>query len=42
MSLKEDGSAETLYLSQASFPAKTYMNVYENHLSFITDKKHVL
>ena len=37
MSLKEDGSAETLYLSQTSFPTKIYMNVYEHHLSFITD-----
>ena len=36
MSLKEDGSAETLYLSQVSFPTKIYMNVYEHHLSLIT------
>ena len=35
--LKEDGSAKTVYLSQASFPTKIYMNVYENHLSFIKD-----
>ena len=27
MFLKEDGSAKTLYLSQASFPTKIYMNV---------------
>ena len=39
MFLKENGSAETLYLSQASFPAKIYMNVYKNHLSLITDIK---
>ena len=39
MVLKEDGSAETLYLSQSSFPTKIYMNVYENHLSLITDIK---
>ena len=32
MSLKEDGSAETLYLSQVSFPTKIYMSVYEHHL----------
>ena len=37
MFLKEDGSAKTLYLSQASFPTKIYMNVYENHLSYIKD-----
>ena len=37
MFLKEDGSAKTLYLSQASFPTKIYMNVYQNHLSLITD-----
>ena len=37
MSLKEDGSAETLYLSQTSFQIKIYMNIFENHLSFITD-----
>ena len=35
MFLKEDGSAETLYLTQASLPTKIYMNVYENHLSYI-------
>ena len=39
MFLKEDGTAETVYLSRASFPAKIYMNVYENHLSLITDQK---
>ena len=39
MFLKEDGTAKTLYLSQASFPAKIFMNVYENHLSLITDHK---
>ena len=39
MFLKEDGSAETLFLSQASFPTKIYMNVYQNHLSLITDHK---
>ena len=37
--LKEDGSAKTLYLSQASFPTMIYMNVYQNHLSLITDIK---
>ena len=35
MFLKEDRSAKTLYLSQASFPTKIYMNVYKNHLSYI-------
>ena len=39
MFLKEDGSAKTLYLSQASFSTKIYMNVYKNHLSLITDIK---
>ena len=39
MFLKQDGSAETIYLSQASFPRKTYLNIYENHLSLITDIK---
>ena len=39
MFLKEDGSAKTLYLSQASFPTKIYINVYQNHLSLITDHK---
>ena len=39
MFLKEDGSAKTLYLSQASFPSKIYLNVYQNHLSLITDHK---
>ena len=39
MFLKEDGTAKTLYLSQASFPSKIYMNVYHNHLSYITDIK---
>ena len=28
MFLKQDGSAKTLYLSQASFPTKIYLNVY--------------
>ena len=37
--LTEDGSAKTLYLSQASFPTQIYMNVYQNHLSLITDIK---
>ena len=39
MFLKENRTAKTLYLSQASFPSKIYMNVYHNHLSFITDIK---
>ena len=39
MFLKEDGSAKSLYLSRASFPTKIYMNVYQNHLSLITDIK---
>ena len=39
MFLKEDGSAETLFLSQSSFPTKIYLNVFENHLSLITDHK---
>ena len=39
MFLKEDGTAKTLFLSQASFPTKIYMNVYENHLSYIKDIK---
>ena len=39
MILKEDGSAKTLYLSQASFSTKIYMNVYQNHLSYIKDIK---
>ena len=39
MFLKEDGSAKTLYLSQALFPTKIYLNVFENHLSLITDIK---
>ena len=38
MFLKEDRTAKTLYLSQSSFPAKLYMNVYQNHLSYI---KHI-
>ena len=37
--MKEDGSAKTLYLSQASFSTKIYMNVYQNHLSYIKDIK---
>ena len=36
---KEDGSAKTIYLSQASFSTKIYINLYENHLSLITDIK---
>ena len=39
MFLKEDGSAKTLYLSQSSYPTKIYMNVYQNHLSYIKDIK---
>ena len=39
MFLKKDGTAKTLYLSQASFLTKIYMNVYQNHLSFLTDIK---
>ena len=39
MFLKEDGTAKTLYLSQSSFSTKIYMNVYHNHLSYITDIK---
>ena len=39
MFLKQDGSAETIYLSQASFPSKIYFNLYQNHLSLITDIK---
>ena len=39
MFLKEDGSAKTLYLSQASFPTKIDMNVYQNHLSYIKNIK---
>ena len=39
MFLKEHGLAKTLYLSQASFPTRIYMNVYQNHLSSITDIK---
>ena len=37
MFLKEDGTTKTLYLLQSSFPTKIYMNVYEHHLSLITD-----
>ena len=37
MSLQEDGTAKTLYLSTFSHPKKIYMNVYDNHLSYITD-----
>ena len=37
MFLKQDGSAETIYLSQASFPTKIDLNVFENHLSLTTD-----
>ena len=39
MFLKEDGSAKTLYLSQASFPPKIYMNVDQNHLRYIKNIK---
>ena len=39
MFLKEDGSAKTLFLSQSSFPTRIYLNVFENHLSLITDHK---
>ena len=39
MFLKEDGSAKTIYLSHASFSTKIYMNVYQNHLSYIKDIK---
>ena len=39
MFLKQDGSAKTIYLSQASFPSKIYLDIYENHLSLITDIK---
>ena len=39
MFLKEDVSAKTLYLSQASFPSEIYLNLYQNHLSLITDIK---
>ena len=39
MFLKQDGSAETIYLSQASFPSKIHLNLYQNHLSLITDIK---
>ena len=36
MFLKEDGSAKTIYLSQASFLTKIYLNVFQDHLSLIT------
>ena len=39
MVLKEDGTAKTLFLSQSSFPTKIYLNVFQNHLSLITDIK---
>ena len=39
MFLTEDGTAKTLFLSQASFPTKIYFNVFENYLSLITDHK---
>ena len=39
MFLKQDGSAQTLYVSQASFPSKIYLNLYHKHLSLITDIK---
>ena len=42
MFLKEGGSAKTIYLSQASFPTNIYLNLYENHLSLITDIKMYL
>ena len=37
MFMKEDGTAKTFYLSQALFPTKICMNMYENHLSLIKD-----
>ena len=39
MFVKDDGSAKTLFLSQSSFPTKIYFNVFQNHLSLITDHK---
>ena len=39
MFLKEDGSVKTLYFSLASFPSKIYLNVFQDHLSLITDIK---
>ena len=39
MFLKEDGSAKTVFLSESSFPTKIYLNVFQNHLSLITDHK---
>ena len=39
MFLKEDGAAKTLYLSQASFPTKIYMSIYQNYLNYIKDIK---
>ena len=39
MVLKEDGTTKTLFLSQSSFPTKIYLNVFQNHLSLITDIK---
>ena len=37
MSLQEDETAKTLYLSTFSHPKKIYTNVYDNHLNYITD-----
>ena len=39
MFLKEDVSAKTLFFSQASFPTKIFLDVFQNHLSLITDHK---
>ena len=39
MFLKEDGTAKTLFLTQSFLPTKIYLNVFENHLSLITDHK---
>ena len=39
MFLKQDGSAEMIYLSQASFPSKIYLILYQNHFCLITDIK---
>ena len=35
MFLKEDSSAKTLYLSQATFPTKIYLNVYQSHKIYL-------
>ena len=37
MTLQEDGTAKTIYLSQSSCPTKVYLNVFKHHLSLITD-----